>query len=111
MTAFVLISGHFTRAWIWRDVSARLRETGAEVYEADLAAEAGAGLETHIEDVLRLIDAANDPELVLVGHDYGIHPLLGAADRRAERITRIVHLDAGLVKDGDRAVQLVPDQT
>ncbi|MBV6701619.1 alpha/beta hydrolase [Kitasatospora aureofaciens] len=117
MTAFVLVPGHFTGGWIWREVSARLREAGAEVHEANLTNNGDArpetriGLETHIEDVLRLIDAAADPELVLVGHEYGIHPVLGAADRRADRLTRIVYLDAGLPQDGDRAVQLVPDQT
>ncbi|MGW2249284.1 alpha/beta hydrolase [Kitasatospora sp. NPDC001660] len=110
MTAFVLVPGHFTGGWIWREVSDRLRAAGAEVHEATLSSRGDAGLETHIEDVLRLIDAAADPELVLVGHEYGIHPALGAADRRADRLTRIVYLDAGLPVDGDRAVQLVPDQ-
>ncbi|MFE2409799.1 alpha/beta hydrolase [Kitasatospora sp. NPDC059408] len=110
MTAFVLVPGHFTGGWIWREVSARLRAAGAEVHEATLAGGGGAGLEAHVEDVLRLIDAAADPEVVLVGHEYGIHPVLGAADRRADRLTRIVYLDAGLPVDGDRAVQLVPDQ-
>lgn len=110
MTAFVLVPGHFTGGWIWREVSDRLRAAGAEVHEATLAGGGDAGLEAHVEDVLRLIDAAADPELVLVGHEYGIHPVLGAADRRAERLTRIVYLDAGLPVDGDRAVQLVPDQ-
>ncbi|MQS13346.1 alpha/beta hydrolase [Streptomyces kaniharaensis] len=110
MTAFVLVPGHFTGGWIWREVGDRLREAGAEVYEATLTGSGDAGLETHIADVLRLVDAAADPELVLVGHEYGIHPVLGAADRRAGRTTRIVYLDAGLPKDGDRAVQLVPDQ-
>ncbi|WP_331755714.1 hypothetical protein [Streptomyces sp. NBC_01643] len=52
----------------------------------------GTDLETHIEDVVQLIDHLDAPELVLVGHDYAIHPVLGAADRRPERISRVVHL-------------------
>ncbi|MER7751070.1 alpha/beta hydrolase [Kitasatospora sp. NPDC097643] len=116
MTAFVLVPGHFTGGWIWQEVAERLRATGAEVHTPTLTglgerAAPDAGLRTHIADVLRLIDLVADPELVLVGHEYGIHPVLGAADQRAGRIARIVHLDAGLPQDGDRAVQLVPDQT
>ena len=47
---------------------------------------------------------------MLVGHDYGIHPVLGAADRRAERVARIVYLDAGMPQDGAPALAAVPDQ-
>ncbi|MER6396939.1 alpha/beta hydrolase [Kitasatospora sp. NPDC001603] len=118
MTAFVLVSGPFTGGEVWREVAARLEESGAEVYPATLTGlgerreEAGpdTGLGTHIEDVVRLIDGVEGTELVIVGHDYGIHPVLGAADRRPERIARIVYLDAGLPQDGDAAVQLVPDE-
>ncbi|MEU1673762.1 alpha/beta fold hydrolase [Streptomyces roseifaciens] len=118
MTAFVLVSGPFTGGWVWQEVTARLRETGAEVYPATLTgmgdprrpAEPGTDLETHIEDLVRLIDGLDAPEVVIVGHDYGIHPVLGAADRRPERIARIVYLDAGMPQDGDAAVALVPDQ-
>ncbi|MFJ9606470.1 alpha/beta fold hydrolase [Kitasatospora sp. NPDC101176] len=115
MTAFVLVPGHFTGGWIWGAVADRLRAAGAEVHAATLTGlgerpAPHASLDTHVADVLGLIDAVADPDLVLVGHDYGIHPVLGAADLRADRIARIVYLDAGLPTDGDRAVQLVPDQ-
>lgn len=99
----------------------------------------GTDLETHVQDLVQLIDhldpapaktaEAEDsadsvvsmgsatpvepaaPDLVLVGHGYGIHPVLGAADRRPDRVARIVHLDAGMPQDGDAAVALVPDRT
>lgn len=118
MTAFVLVSGCFTGGWIWREVAEGLREAGAEVHPVTLT---GMGdrrdeampvtdLETHIEDVVRVIDGVDAAEVVIVGHAYGIHPVLGAADRRPERVTRIVYLDAGMPKDGDTAQQLVPDE-
>ncbi|MEV0534664.1 alpha/beta fold hydrolase [Kitasatospora sp. NPDC050463] len=118
MTTFVLVSGPFTGGQVWREVAARLRESGAEVSPATLTglgdrrhlAGPDTGLETHIDDVLRLIDETDAPEVVLVGHDYGIHPVLGAADRRPERIARIVYLDAGMPQDGDAALQSVPDE-
>ncbi|MGW0778582.1 alpha/beta fold hydrolase [Streptomyces sp. NPDC002835] len=118
MTAFILVAGVFTGGWVWQEVAGRLQEAGAEAYPVTLtgmgdrrqSAGPGTDLETHIEDVVRLIDAVDAPEVVLVGHDYGIHPVLGAADRRPERIARVVHLDAGMPQDGDPALRLVTDQ-
>ncbi|GAU65909.1 hypothetical protein SSP35_02_02780 [Streptomyces sp. NBRC 110611] len=120
MTAFILVSGVFTGAHVWEDTAARLAAAGADVHTAALTGLGGprgtAGvridLETHITDVLAAIDsagAAADGEIVLVGHDYGIHPVLGAADRRTERIARIVYLDSGMPKDGVPALAAVPD--
>ncbi|WP_030606682.1 alpha/beta hydrolase family protein [Streptomyces sclerotialus] len=118
MTAFILVSGAHTGDWVWEEVAGRLRESGAEVHPVTLTgmgdrrhlAGPNTDLDTHIEDVVELIDQVEAPEVVLVGHCYGIHPVLGAAGRRPERIARIVHLDAGLPQDGDPALKLVPDQ-
>ncbi|WP_221349685.1 alpha/beta hydrolase [Streptomyces beigongshangae] len=113
MSVFILVSGPFTGGRIWNEVTGRLREAGAEAHPVTLSREAGADLETHVEDVVRLIDSLgpskSSGELVLVGHDYAIHPVLGAADRRPERVARIVHLDAGMPQDGEAALALVPD--
>ncbi|MEU4083174.1 alpha/beta hydrolase [Streptomyces aureus] len=118
MTAFVLVAGAHTGGWIWDDVAARLRESGARVYPVTLTgmgapdrpAGPGTDLETHIEDLLRLVDEVDDGQVVLVGHCYGIFPVLGAADRRPERVARIVHMDAGMPGNGDRALALLPDE-
>ncbi|MFB7667430.1 alpha/beta fold hydrolase [Kitasatospora sp. NPDC056138] len=117
MTAFVLVSGSYTGGWVWRETADRLRESGAEVHPVTLAgmgedrhaAGPGTDLETHIEDLVQLIDQVDAPQVVMVGHDYGIHPVLGAADRRPERIARIVYLDAGLPRNGDAVLDLLPD--
>ncbi|GAA1233315.1 alpha/beta hydrolase [Kitasatospora nipponensis] len=117
MTAFVLVSGNYTGGWVWQEVAERLRGSGAEVHPVTLTgmgeggppADAHTDLETHVEDLLRVIDAVREPQLVIVGHDYGIHPVLGAADRRPERISRIVYLDAGLPQDGDSVLATLRD--
>ncbi|MFJ3639395.1 alpha/beta fold hydrolase [Streptomyces sp. NPDC090108] len=118
MTTFVLVSGPFTGGWVWRETAARLGEAGARACPLSLTglgerrhlARPGTGLETHVEDVVQLIDHLDEADLVLVGHDYAIHPVLGAADRRPERVGRIVYLDSGMPQDGDTALALVPDQ-
>lgn len=117
MTAFVLVAGAHTGGWVWRQVAAGLRESGAEAYPVTLSGMGDGGgpagpdidLETHVADLVRLIDELEAPEVVLVGHCYGIHPVLGAADRRPQRIARVVHLDVGVPQDGDPALDLVPD--
>ncbi|WP_435224447.1 alpha/beta hydrolase [Streptomyces sp. Tue6028] len=118
MTAFILVAGAHTGGWIWQEVADRLWESGVQAYPVTLtgmgeqAPVAGpdTDLETHVRDLLRLIDQVDAPEVVLVGHCYGIHPVLGAADRRPERIARIVYLDAGMPQDGDQALTLLPDE-
>ncbi|HEY3479728.1 MAG TPA: alpha/beta hydrolase, partial [Streptomyces sp.] len=117
MTAFVLVAGPWTGDWIWRAVAARLREAGCQAYPAALTGMGGrrdeAGpdtdLETHIADLVRLIDEVDAERVVIVGHGLGIHPVRGAADRRPDRISRIVHLDAGIPRDGESVLGLLPD--
>ncbi len=120
MTVFVLVPGMFTGAHVWQDLAARLTDAGAEAYPVALtgldgprpARGSGVDLETHIADVLAVIDAVDtDRGVVLVGHGHGIHPAVGAADRRAGRVERIVHLDSGLPRDGVPALAAVPDHS
>ncbi|MFF9687064.1 alpha/beta fold hydrolase [Streptomyces sp. NPDC014623] len=121
MTVFILVSGMFTGPHVWADATARLTAAGAEVHAVSLAglggtrppAGTGIDLETHIADVLAVIDSVGQVagrEIVLVGHDYGIHPVVGAADRRAGSVARIVYLDSGLPRDGVPALAAVADQ-
>ncbi|MFJ3229715.1 alpha/beta hydrolase [Streptomyces sp. NPDC086787] len=109
MSVFILVSGPFTDARVWNEVTGPLRDAGAQAYPVTLSGRAGAGLQTHVDDVVAVIDSLDMPEVVLVGHDYAIHPVLGAADRRPGRTARVVYLDAGLPQDGDTALALVPD--
>ena len=122
-TAFILASGPFTGGLLWERVGEKLREGGAEVHAATLTGMGGdapptaegedegeVDLETHIADLVRLIDGVDGTaEVVLVGHDYAIHPVLGAAERRVGRVARIVYLDSGLPQDGDLPLALVAD--
>ncbi|MFE7550674.1 S9 family peptidase [Streptomyces gardneri] len=117
MTAFVLVSGPFTGGWVWEETVRGLRAAGAEAYPVTLTGmgdrreDAGSGtdLGTHVADLLRLVDGIAATDVVLVGHGYGLHPVLGAADRRPERVARIVALDTPLPRDGEAAVRSVPD--
>lgn len=118
MTEFVLVPEAHTGGWVWEEVADRLRESGAGAHPVTLTGMCGSGepagpgtcLETHIRDVLRVVDGLDATDVVLVGHGYGIHPVVAAADRCAGRIARVVHLDAGMPQNGDPPLKLVPDQ-
>ncbi|GAA2295257.1 alpha/beta hydrolase [Streptomyces hawaiiensis] len=121
MQVFIMVAGVFTGSHVWQETAARLVSAGSAAHAVPLtgvdparpATSASVGLETHIEDVIAAIDAVDvtsGQEIVLVGHDYGIHPVLGAADRRAERIARVVYLDSGMPQNGVPALAAVPDQ-
>ncbi|MGP3776687.1 alpha/beta fold hydrolase [Streptomyces sp. SDT5-1] len=114
MTEFVLVPGLFTGPDAWRETAGKLTAEGARVQVVDLGP--ARDLEAHIARVVAAVDALVEGrdgagrDVVLVGHDYGAYPAVGAADRRPERVARIVYLDAGLVQDGAAPLAAVPDQ-
>ncbi|WP_161789859.1 alpha/beta fold hydrolase [Streptacidiphilus neutrinimicus] len=57
-------------------------------------------LETHVADLTALLTEADLRDTVLVAHSGGIGAVTGAADRRPERIRRMVPLDSGPLPDG-----------
>ncbi|WP_344408964.1 alpha/beta hydrolase [Actinomadura nitritigenes] len=67
----------------------------------DEATVATANLDTHADDVLRLLDRAGITGATLVGHSYGGMVISAAADRAAGRVARMVHLDAYVPRDGE----------
>jgi pimeloyl-ACP methyl ester carboxylesterase len=57
-------------------------------------------LDTHIADVLGVLDYEDLREAVLVGHSYAGVVVTGAADRRPERLSAVVYLDCSPLPDG-----------
>src|SRR5215475_11586979 len=108
MTTFVLVPGAWLGAWAWHDVAELLTKAGHDVHPvtltglAERAAEAdpSTDLDTHIEDVTRVLDENDMHDVVLVGHSYGGAPVTGAADRRPDRVAAVVFVDSGPVPDG-----------
>ena len=108
MTTFVLVPGAWLGAWAWRDVTDLLVKAGHDVYPltlTGLAERSGAtdepiGLDTHIDDITRVLDDRDLRDVVLVAHSYSGAPVTGAADRRPERVAAVVYVDSGPVPDG-----------
>ncbi len=108
MTTFVLVPGMWLGGWAWRDVARELRAAGHDVYPltlTGLAERAHLGgpavdLDTHVTDIVALVEVEELTDVVLVGHSYAGAPVSGAADRLGERVARVVYVDAGPLPDG-----------
>jgi pimeloyl-ACP methyl ester carboxylesterase len=105
---FVLIHGAWHGGWCWRFVRPLLRRAGHEVFAPSLTglgerkhlARPDIDLDTHIEDVVSLLEMEDLQEVVLVGHSYGGMVVTGAADRAPARIKRLIYLDAFVPEHG-----------
>ncbi|MEU8074455.1 alpha/beta hydrolase [Catellatospora citrea] len=108
MTTFVLVPGMWLGAWAWQDVASRLAEAGHDPRPvtlsgvAERAAEATpqTDLDTHVADVVALIEGADLRDVVLVGHSYGGMVVSVAAGVLAARLRRVVYVDSGPLPEG-----------
>lgn len=111
--------GAWHGGWCWDRVTPLLRGAGHDVHAPTLTGlserahllSPQVGLDTHVEDVVRLIDVLGLREVVLVGHSYAGQVITGVADRRPGAIARRVYLDAFVGSDGEAARDLLPEQT
>ncbi len=110
MTTFVLVPGAWKGAWAYESVVPLLERAGHTVHAVTLtglrpddddATVATANLDKHADDVLRLLDRAHITSATLVGHSYAGMVIAAAADRAGGRVSRLVHLDAFVPRDGD----------
>ncbi len=120
MTAqtYVLVHGAFHGGWCWRRVADRLSAAGHRVFCPTLT---GLGerahllsrevnLDTHIADVIGLLEAEDLTDAVLVGHSYGGIVIAGVAARAKARLRQLVFFDAALVEDGQSWSDAVPPE-
>jgi pimeloyl-ACP methyl ester carboxylesterase len=104
----VLVPGACLGGWAWREVAEQLRALGHDVYPVTLTglgdrvhlADESVDLDTHIADVLGVLDYEDLSDAVLVGHSYAGLVVAGAADRRPERLDAVVYLDCSPIPDG-----------
>jgi pimeloyl-ACP methyl ester carboxylesterase len=119
MATYVLVGGGWLGGWCWQRVARRLREEGHDAYPVTLTglgervhlASPQVDLDTHITDVVNLIEFEELRDLVLVGHSYAGLVITGVADRVPERISQLVYLDTGSLPDGTVLIDSFPPET
>lgn len=108
MATFVLVHGAYHGGWCWREVADRLSRQGHRVLTPTLTglgerahlATPGVDLETHIQDIVGVLDWEDVEDAVLVGHSYGGFVVGGATDRRSSKIRALVLVDALVPEHG-----------
>jgi pimeloyl-ACP methyl ester carboxylesterase len=116
MTTFVIAHGAWSAGWAWKKMHTLLGVSGDRLFtptytglgeRAHLASPSN-DLETHIQDVLGVLEYEDLRDVVLIGHSYGGMVATGVADRARDRIKHLVYLDAFVPRDGQSQVDLLP---
>lgn len=118
IATYVLIHGACRGGWIWGRVAPLLRAAGHAVYapthtglgERSHLLSPEINLDTHIRDVLNVLEYEDLARVVLVGHSYGGMVITGVAERAPERLRHLVYLDAIVPADGQALVDFIPPE-
>lgn len=113
---FVLVHGAFQSAGTWDLVASRLQAGGCRTIAATLTGlgtDAGVlsetvTLDTHIRDVVAILEREDLRDVVVVGHSYAGMIITGVAEHVRHRIARLVYIDAFVPEHGQSAMQLLP---
>jgi pimeloyl-ACP methyl ester carboxylesterase len=108
MAIYVCVHGGFFGGWIWRTVANMMHAEGHEVFTPTLTglgerahlANPQVDLNTHIQDIIGVLECEDLQDVILVGHSYGSMVVTGVAERSPERLTRLVYLDTAIPQDG-----------
>jgi pimeloyl-ACP methyl ester carboxylesterase len=114
---FVFVSGAFCGGWIWRRVADRLEQVGHKVFAPSLTGLAdrshllskGINLDTHIADVVNLVQWESLENVCLVAWSYGGFVGAGALESIGNRVSSIVWLDAFLPSDGQKVADFTSE--
>jgi pimeloyl-ACP methyl ester carboxylesterase len=116
MANYLLVHGGWHGAWCWDKVVPLLQAAGHPVYTPTLTGlgEQAAlltseiGLDTHIQDVVNLMETKDLQQVILVGHSYSGMVITEVADRVPGRIAHLIYLDAAVPHDGQSLADLAP---
>jgi pimeloyl-ACP methyl ester carboxylesterase len=118
MATVVLAHGAWSAAWAWKKMRPLFRAAGHEFFsptytglgERAHLARPDIDLSTHIQDVLAVIEIEDLKDITLIGHSYGGMVATGVADKVADRIARVIYLDAFAPTEGQSLFDLLgPD--
>ena len=109
MATFMLVHGGHHGGWCYKKVARLLQARGHVVYAPSMTGMGerehlrfiGMNLDTHITDIVRILEVDDLSDVILVGHSYGGMIITGVADRATDRVGHRVYLDAAYPKNGE----------
>jgi pimeloyl-ACP methyl ester carboxylesterase len=116
MTNIVLVPGAYHGGWYYSPILPQLRAAGHQVFTITLSGLNGShgrqnaviNLDTHIDDLVSLIEHEQLDDIVLCGHSYGGMVIAGASDRLPGRVRTLLFIDALVPNDGDSVWSIFP---
>lgn len=114
---FILVHGMWHGGWCWTKVTPLLRTAGHSVHIVTLT---GVGerahlrypdidMNTHIQDVVAVLEFEDLRKAILVGHSLAGFMALAVAERVPERISHVVNLDGVIPVEGKSFKDLLPE--
>lgn len=118
MPTLVVVHGAWSAAWAWKKMRPLMRAAGHEFFtpthtglgERWHLSAPSVALDTHIHDVLGVLETEDLSDVTLVAHSYGGMVATGVADRARNRIRQLVYLDAFVPRDGQCMFDLAPPE-
>jgi pimeloyl-ACP methyl ester carboxylesterase len=116
MADIVLVPGAYHGGWYYSSILPQLRAAGHQVFTITLSGLNGPrdrqhpaiNLDTHIDDLVSLIENERLNNVVLCGHSYGGMVIAGASDKLPGRIRTLLFLDALVPNNGDSVWSIFP---
>ena len=112
---WLVVHGAWSAGWAWKKMRSRLNGPGAVLWTPTLT---GLGerahlagphvtLETHVQDILAVIEMEGLSAITLVAHSYG--GLVGTcvADRARAKVVRLIYLDAFVPGEGQSLADMM----
>jgi pimeloyl-ACP methyl ester carboxylesterase len=118
MATFVVAHGAWSAGWAWKKMRPLMLGAGHALWtptytglgERAHLANGEVSLDTHIQDIVAVLETEDLKDVILIGHSYGGMVATGVADRARNRIAKLVYLDAFAPKDGQAVFDLVPPE-
>ncbi|MGI9606704.1 MAG: esterase/lipase family protein [Acidimicrobiales bacterium] len=110
MTDVVLIHGAFRGAWSWDRMRPLLKDAGHRTFAAELT-DPAATLSSYINTIANVFEGNGVDNAVLVGHSQGGFIAKAASEVLADRLLRLVHIDAPVPAHGMTAFDFRPPDT
>ncbi len=116
MATFVVAHGAWSAGWAWKKMHPLMGARGHTLITPTLTglgdrshlASPAIDLDTHITDIVNVLDYENLTGVHLIGHSYGGMVATGVADRASARIAKLIYIDAFAPRDGESAFDIMP---